>query len=274
MKKLYQVWSDLSSNLTTILGLWCEEPNYLQLRKFALDLYSTIGNKLGWNSISGETDLDKLLRSVVLSNLGGCGDTSVNTEAKKRFDTYLKDEKSLSPDLKDVVFKLVMRSEGEEVYNSMVDLYLKPNNTPEEKIRTLRCMGLTTKPELIKKTLEFDLNSGKVRDQDFYIPIVSCASTPQGREITWDFVKKNWETIHKRFGNAPFLLGRILEYTVSDFTNEGKAKEIEEFFKGKNTAGFERTLKQASETIIGRSIFLKRSRDDVSNWLKQQQELK
>jgi hypothetical protein len=46
-----------------------------------------------------------------------------------------------------------MRYGGEEEYNTMQSLYEKPDNTPEEKIRTLRCLGCSNDPKLISKYL-------------------------------------------------------------------------------------------------------------------------
>jgi hypothetical protein len=46
-----------------------------------------------------------------------------------------------------------MKSGGEEEYNAMQSLYERPENTPEEKVRTLRCLGYSKNPNLISKYL-------------------------------------------------------------------------------------------------------------------------
>jgi aminopeptidase N len=263
----YTVWSDLTDNLNTVLSIWAQEPVYPLLQKYMIKLYRKIGERVGWESNPKEDDLTKLLRSDVLLVLGTHGDQSVIAEARRRFAKYLQQPNTLNPNLRETVFKLVMRNGDENDYKVMQSLYEKPDNTPEEKIRTLRCLGYSSNPKLLSQYLDYALKSGKVREQDFYICVNVAFSCPDGRDLTWNFIKTHWEVISQRFAGQIMLLSRFIS-PASNFTSEEKAKECERFFENKNIVGMERTLKQTVETIRSRAAFLRRARDDVRTFLE------
>jgi len=69
-EKDYSVWSDLSANLGAFASVWEAEKDVSDhVSAFIRQLYSKIGAGLGWDHSAGQSDLDKLLRAVVLSKL-------------------------------------------------------------------------------------------------------------------------------------------------------------------------------------------------------------
>jgi hypothetical protein len=80
----YTVWSELSANLSYVASVFEGEDFFPKFQNYTRQLYEKIGASLGWDPKAGQTDLDKLLRSVVLAKLGDNGDASVVAEAKKR----------------------------------------------------------------------------------------------------------------------------------------------------------------------------------------------
>lgn len=78
---------------------------------------------------------------------------------------------------------------------------------------------------MIGRVLDFAL-SDKVRLQDTVFVIGSCTSSAQGREETWDFVKKHWPMLLDRFSGL-FLLGHLVKSACSNFTTEEHAADIE-----------------------------------------------
>jgi len=230
--------------------------------KYVLKVFSKIRN-VGWDAKPDEPDLNKLLRAVILGKLGDHSDQETINEARKRFENYKTDKKSLPNDVAGVVFRLVVRNGGEKEHDEIIEIF-KSATQPEEVIRACRCIGCPNDPKLIKKALEYSL-SDNVRSQDYFYPIGACASTPQGREITWNFLKENWDQFVKK---GPGLLGRIIVATTETFSSEDKAKEIEEFFKTHQGPSIERSIQQSLESIRSNERFLNRNRDDVTQWLK------
>jgi len=259
----FNVWSDLSSNIGDILYHFSEEECYHNLKNFVLHLYSKI-SKLGWDTKPGEKDLDIMLRSVVLSMLGSNGKVDVIAEAKNRFARFLEDNSSLSLDLAGVVFKLVIRNGGEQEYNQILNIY-ETTQIPDLKIKALTCLCSSKNPDLINRALNYGM-SDRVRTQDLMYVFNATSSTPIGRDITWNFVKDNWENIRKVLSGS-FLLSRVVTYTATKFSTEERAAEIEDFFKSRAIPGIERTIQQALESIRTNASFLAREREPFSQWL-------
>jgi aminopeptidase N len=79
-------------------------------RKFALAKLAPKFEQLGWDNRDGDSSSTKQLRSSLISTLGALGDAKVQAEARRRFDAFLTDPKSLSPDLRRTVFSMVARN--------------------------------------------------------------------------------------------------------------------------------------------------------------------
>lgn len=262
----YSVWADLSGNLATIAALWEAEPSYPKFQGFVRSLYSKIGQSLGWAHKAGQSDLDKLLRAVVISRLADSGDKDTVDEALKHYAAFQKDPKALPADLRAVVFKLVMRHGGEKEYNEMLTLF-KTSEMPEEKLSALRGVGYSNKPELIQRALDFILG-GEVRKQDLFYLVAACASTPKGRDLTWAWIKQNWASrLVPEFQGGMGLLGAVIKYGLDGYASNAVADEVEAFFKQNGTDDTKRTVAQVCESIRANAAWVARNRDDVATFL-------
>lgn len=84
-----------------------------------------------------------------------------------------------------------------------------------------------------------------MRSQDC---VYGLAVSFEGRETAWNWLKENWDHIHKTFGSG-FLLTRFISATVSPFSSYEKATEVEEFFASRTKPYIARTLKQSIERV-------------------------
>jgi len=264
----YNVWADLSGNLGQVQTVWSNEPNFDKLKKFVRNLFDPVGKKLGWEKKPGESDLNTLLRTLVLNQLAINDHPEVVAEAKRRFGAYLNNNQEISPDLRVLVYKTAVANGGQQEYDDCLKIY-RTAELQEEKLRALRALGYSTNPDLIHKTLEFGL-SDEVRAQDLYIVIWSCAvSSKTGRELTWKFMQNSWKAIHNKIGNSGMLLDRIIAFATQDFASEEKAQEVREYFAKNPVPSAERSIKQSIESIMVNARWLTRNRQSVANWLDQ-----
>jgi aminopeptidase 2 len=70
------------------------------------------------------------------------------------------------------------------------------------------------------------------------------------------------------------MFGTVVQLCVSGFTRMEHVKMIEEFFAGKSTRGFDRTLAQALDALRARARWVERDGEDVKVWLKENGYLK
>ena len=78
--------------------------------------------------------------------------------------------------------------------------------------------------------------------------IGSIANNICGRELAWEFFKKNVDIFAKRYERG-FLLSHLVKMVTENFNSEQKATEIEQFFSKRTLPGVERSLQQGLETV-------------------------
>ena len=240
------VWSDLASNLRDIELLVADEPCHENFRSFARNLFGPAARRIGWEARDGEGHLDALLRSTVLSQAGSYGDPEFLSQARERFDAYVKDASSLHPDLRGLVFSLAAQGGDEETYSRLWELEKKAD-LQEEKIRLLLALGRFTQPELLQETLRRALTDD-VRSQDTIMVITAVAANLRGRQPAWQFVKDNWAEFDRRYGDGGFGLMRLVSI-CSNFVDADKLAEVETFFQEHPAPAAERTIRQALERV-------------------------
>lgn len=259
----YTVWSDLTMSLGT-QGLLIQHTDAADdFKAYNRNLYGKVFQQVGWEAKDNEGPLTAMLRDLVIAKLGRNKEQSVVDEAKRRFLDFYNGQ-PLSADLRDPVFITVMSNGDEDVFNKMLELYDKADSQ-EQKTRISRSIGSVKDEALIKRVLDFAM-SDKVRSQDTVFVIGGVIGSVRGRELAWEFLKKNWAQLLERYEGG-FLLSRLVKMT-ENFVTEEKAKEIEQFFAEHPAPAAERTIKQSLETIGLNIEWMKRDKEAVTAFLK------
>jgi len=264
----YTVWSDLiGNNLRKVKEVWSGEPNYDQLKKFIRHLITPISQKLGWDAKPGESDLNNMLRNVLLDELSSVDDPHTAAEAKKRFENFVQNNVSIPADTRTLVYKQVAK-ESAEGYERILNIY-RTADLHEEKLRALRGITANHHPDLLKRTLEFSL-SKEVREQDIVYIFFETEGSGFSRDAAWNFIKANWNEFQEKLGKTGMLMDRLIKYGTEAFVSNDKADDVEQFFKEHPVPVAERTIKQSIESIRTKAKWLERNRGSVAQWLEQQ----
>jgi puromycin-sensitive aminopeptidase len=254
----YAVISELISGLDSLDNLLALEPVYPQLKAFLRSLYASLFNPVGWEAVPGEDSNRGMLRSMLVSRLGEVSDPAIVTAARAR---WTGDRSKIPADLRLAVFRIAIASGGPSDYDDVLKQY-RDTDMSEEKRRCLQALGNSTDAALLQKTLDWALTE-EVRNQDLMFPLGSVASNPLGREMAWNFLKTNWETLFKRYGEGSFLLSSILSSAASYFSSHEKATDIEEFFKAHPAPNAARTITQIVEKTRVNATWLQRDREGI-----------
>jgi len=244
---------DVAGNLYALYLLTFDKEFAHIIKKHVFDYFAQIFDRLGWDRKVGEKHTDTLLRGFVISILGKLDHESINVEAQKRFELFLRNKQTLDPDLQDAVFSLVAWNGNANVHGRLVSFYRK-SKTQEEKLRFLGALCDFKDDKLLQKTLQFAL-SKEVRSQNIHFPIIRVSGNPYGKKFMWQWMKKNWKKLRKKFGQGNPLANRIVA-SIALVANRSMEEDIHRFFKRNPLSGTERTLKQTLERIRIRSNFL------------------
>ncbi|XP_028674237.1 puromycin-sensitive aminopeptidase [Erpetoichthys calabaricus] len=263
----YTVWSDLSCNLGILSSLLSHTDHHEEIQEFIRDLFTPIGQKLGWDAKQGEGHLDVLLRGLVLGKLGKAGHKPTLEEARQRFKDHVESKHVLSADLRSPVYVTVLKHGDSSTLETMLKLH-KQADMQEERNRIERVLGAIAAPELIQKVLNFAL-SEEVRPQDTVSVIGGVAgSSKQGRKAAWKFIRDNWEELYNRYQGG-FLISRLIKLCVDGFAADKMAAEVKAFFDSHPAPAAERTVQQCCENILLNAAWLKRDSEAIHEYLRQ-----
>ncbi|MDP2637505.1 MAG: M1 family metallopeptidase [Candidatus Levybacteria bacterium] len=261
----YIVWAEISSYLRILSNLVYKENFYEEYKAFCRKVFRPIVEKVGWSKKTGETHTQTLLRSIVIYGLGTNGDEAIMKKSRELFEGLISGKSKLDSDLRGVVYNLVSENGGIKEYEALKDLYGK---TPlqEEKDRIFRALCLFRDKSLLEKSLKMAF-SPQMRAQDRFKGVSFVWANPVGRDLAWDFVKTNWESISKTFAGG-HLYTRFIS-PGANFVDSKKALEIEEFFRKYPSIGLDRTIAQVTEQIRANSLWLSRDKTKISTFLQE-----
>lgn len=253
-EKDYTVWVEIFSGLGTLNQLLYGQPYYEQFRKFCAGLFETITQQVGWNKKDGEPETDALLRSLVLHASGMYGNKEVVQKAQDFFRAFKQSGKKVPADLRSVVYSLVNENGSSKEYQFLVRAY-QEEQLQEEKERIARALGKFKNTKILEHVLKFALTKD-VRPQDTPFVIASVWVNPVGRELAWNFIKKNWNVFLERYGDN-LMMGRVVA-AAENFNQVKFAVDVKKFFQKHPAPGAARTIQQIEEKILSNDAWLKR----------------
>ena len=105
------LWQMAVGSLGSLDDLYKGNPTkQAAVRKFVIARLSPKFAQLGWETREGDSTTTRQLRTALVSTLGGLGDAAVLAEARRRFDAFLADPRTLSPELRRTVLGMVARN--------------------------------------------------------------------------------------------------------------------------------------------------------------------
>ncbi len=259
----YIVWAEIAGGINKIFNLIYFETFANKYKKYVLSLFSPLAQKMGFEKKKTEKHSDIFLRSLAISQAGFYGDKIIINQAKKIFSN--QKNKLIPADIRNAIYKMTARNGKEKEWKIFENLY-KDESLHEEKDRIGNALTSFQNKKLIEKTLKF-IMSGKVKDQDVPFLLSSTWQNPEGRELTWNFVKNNWAILLKKYGEGGHFLSRLLS-PLGSHSSLKDLKDIQKFFAKNPAPGSERSLLQSYEKIESNSAWIRDDKKIIKNWLE------
>lgn len=270
----FVVWDEITARIGAIRSAWIFEDEKTKdaLKAFQKDLVSKKAHQLGWEFKDSDGHIEQQFKALMFSAAASAGDEKTKKAAFEMFEKFVAgDRAALHPNLRGGVYSVVLQYGGEKEYDALVKEYENGKNS-DERNTALRALGRAKKPQLIQRTLDYSLTS-HVKDQDFYLPVSALRTHREGMEAFWPWVKENWETLVKKMPPSFTMLGSVVAMATSGFTKTEQLRDVEGFFEGKSTKGFDRNLAQSYDAIKAKMGWLERDGKDVEGWLKEEKYL-
>ena len=205
--------------------------------------FSAAFARLGWSGSREESDERRQRRAVLISILGNLADdVGVLEGAETRIGPYLKDRRTLEPNLAGPVVELAARC-GDA---SLFDAYLrtiKAARTPQDRSRFEMALGSFRDAALVERALALTL-SALVPTQDVVPLLARLLANPEARERTWEFIRERWTSLSPRI--SPGLASRLVS-ALPALQKPLYRRQVASFFATHPLPTAARALKQALE---------------------------
>lgn len=211
--------------------------------------------RLGWEASESEDNQTKTLRVAVIVALGILGYKPVVNRAMELFDEVLKG-KDIDANLRRAIYPVVGWNFGGYSFAKFLEIYQKAE-VPEEKICALIGLGTQGEERLIMKALDLSM-SGKIRLQDSYLIPMLVAKSHVGREIIWDWTRRNWKLLMKKYNPEIHMLDGLVGNLSGQYTQKAR-NQIAAFFRDKRNmrSDIKREVAQTLERIDANIAFMK-----------------
>ncbi|SCV05555.1 LANO_0H10066g1_1 [Lachancea nothofagi CBS 11611] len=266
----FVVWEQMIKSLYSLRATWLFEPKDVNeaLNEFTRQLIAAKVEELGWKFETSDSFATQRMKVEMFSTASAAKIPSVVSASLEMFDKYVAGDKNAIPALlKPSVFSTAAKKGGQEYYEKMFGIYQNPVST-DEKLAALRSMGRFEDPKLMERTLGY-LFDGTVLVQDIYIPMQGMRMHAAGVKALWVWITENWDELTKRLPPGLSMLGSVVAMGCSGFTSLESIEEVKKFFGSRSTKGFDQGLAQALDTITSKARWIKRDRDQVSRYLKE-----
>ncbi|GAQ88892.1 aminopeptidase M1 [Klebsormidium nitens] len=262
----YTVWNQLSGDFGELDSILSTTSFYPAVQRVGRQLYSTIGQQIGWDAQPGETHLIGLLRPLVLSKLAKYKDEATIAKSRQLFGLLQGDPTSVHPDLRGVVVSTAVSEGGRAEYEAVKELYRK-SDSAEQKIKYLTALGQTKDPELIQDFLNFGIDTEQVRSQDVLYMLGGLSANRYARDAAWEFVKAHWDDVfYPRFKKG--MLQYVASIPIRGFASEEKARDAEEFYRTHPVPEAKMEVARSLEAIRSKAQWLARDQEDIDTWLQ------
>ena len=240
------------------------------LQGYIVRLIKSVVQKLGWQELSGDSLFKIKLRAIILRASIFYGNEPSVSEAKQIFNKWMENGERIPANIRETVYHAGIQYGNEKEYNFVWNKYMNESDASEKRI-LLNALSSIRQSHLLESYLNASLNKTLIRSQDFPFVVQCAARNPIGQNITWNFVRKNWNEILDTIGQGSFSLDIIIAESIWHFSSEIKYQQIKQFFDGVQVGSGKQSLRQSLEKIQANIYWKKNVESKVIAWLQKVQ---
>ncbi|HEX8295425.1 MAG TPA: M1 family metallopeptidase [Chthoniobacteraceae bacterium] len=260
----YVIIDQIIGTFWTIDHLQRGQPGEAAFHRWAKALLQPHLARLGWEAKSGEKQLDGLLRTALVSQLGQFGDEAVLVEAQRRFAAFLEKPESLPGDLRGAVLGLIGRRADAATWEKLHALG-KAESSTEQKRLLYRALASTHSPELAGKALALSLSNELVPRQATGI-VRTVGTAGEQPVLALDFARKNLDALLAKLGALD--ANEFVPNLFRPFTDAARAEELEAFAKAQLPPDAQPQVAKVADQIRFNALLKTRLLPDIDAWCR------
>jgi puromycin-sensitive aminopeptidase len=252
------VWEIILGSLHTLHRL-LDDSHRPQLEALVRERLGPVYANLGWTPKDGESELIKQLRGEIIRALGTLGnDLGVQQKATALYATPGSVDANVMP----AIIATLAHIGDAARYAEYVQRYQQAT-TPQEERRYLYSLALFRPHELLQQTLRKSIN-GEIRTQDAPFIVRMIMTSVYGRDLAWDFVKKEWDTMDRLYPKNG--LRRMCE-GITGLVTPQLERDVRRFFEERAIDLGGKTLEQYLEQLHIGVTLRERERNALPQYL-------
>ena len=240
------------------------QPERESYHRYICSLFGPKLQALGWEEKPAEDSETRQMRAMLVETLGFFGDREVIDEAFKRFERYLQNPATLTPNLRTPVLLIVGRYSSDTTYDQLLSR-IPQARSQEERRLLLRALSIALDPELVRKTLAYLLTDSEPPAAAARA-LESLAAQGEHPEIAWEFATSHLEELQRRFGTA--RRNRLVSACASGFVDERHANDVVNFFKENLPVDAIPSAEKTAELIRFRAKLKARELPMIDKWIE------
>ena len=268
----YFVWQALTAWFSALKSAWIFHDHGLFAPKITLaqrHIFARQTQKLGLAPSASNDVIDAQFKANLFTTAGLSGDLASAKTARKLFDKFFAGDRDAVPvDLRGPVFQIVLCNYmTDEDYDAVLAEYETGATTAEERSTALSALGYAQRPGLLFRTIALALDKTRVPNTMLSSLVSGLNTHPAGITALFDTLLDHLDQLKERYGGGLGGLGSALRLFCSGLATHAQADRLEAFFADRETAGFERTLKQVVEEIRIRAEWVARDGEALRGWM-------
>ena len=238
-------------------------PEREKFQRYARSLLHPTFQTLGWEPKEGEVTAATNLRASLINALGDLSDPEIIAGCRERFEKYLANPASLSPDLRPPVLAVVGHYADEKTWSKLHELGLKTTSI-EEKQNYYSALAEAIKPKLVKKTLPIALTDELPTSRAIFL-VPAVARDSGHPDIAWEFAAANMKTLLAKIDAAG--ANRYAPSLFTFFSDASRADELKSYAKANLPAASAPEVAKVVDEIQFRAEFKKRLAPQLNTWI-------
>jgi aminopeptidase N len=212
---------------------------------FARSIIKPIADQLGWDAKPDETPNVQKLRRKLLADLGAWGDPDVISEARRRFDAFMKDHGGLGPDDQEMVLSIVMRDADAATFEQ-VHAMAKQAKDQAELQRYYTALVNVRDPQLAAQVAQIALSSElPPQAAQLHIRLV-FGLAGYHHELAWSTFSGNADSLLAPFPSfAPMI---VAQYVPAGFWDSVPLDQLEAWVRSHVPAEMSENVDRGMET--------------------------